>query len=66
MNILKELKRGYLKKEEKMIDFNEEIAKFKPCLEIEEAEEIIYAYRAKDIDDIVREIVKEVQREGEK
>ena len=43
-----------------MINFEEEIKKFKPCLEIEEAEEAIYSYETKDIVDILAEMIKEM------
>ncbi|WZL80447.1 hypothetical protein QBE53_11600 [Vallitaleaceae bacterium 9-2] len=43
-----------------MINFEEEIKKFKPCLEIEEAEEAIYSYQTKDIVDILTEMIKEM------
>ncbi|MBN2222960.1 MAG: hypothetical protein JW708_12185 [Vallitaleaceae bacterium] len=42
-----------------MIQFDEEIKKYKPCLEIEEAEEAIYSYDTKDIVDIISELLKE-------
>lgn len=46
-----------------MIQFDEEIKKFKPCLEIEEAEEAIYAYETKDIVDILNEMIKEIKND---
>lgn len=46
-----------------MINFEEEIKKFKPCLEIEEAEESIYAYDSKDVSDILQEIVREIKND---
>lgn len=42
-----------------MIQFEEELKKFKPCLEIEDAEEAIYAYETKDIVDVLSEMLKE-------
>ena len=44
-----------------MIQFEEELKKFKPCLEIEDAEEAIYAYESKDIVDILGEMMKEMK-----
>ena len=44
-----------------MIQFEEELKKFKPCLEIEDAEEAIYAYETKDIVDILSEMMKEMK-----
>lgn len=46
-----------------MINFEDELKKFKPCLEIEEAEEAIYAYETKDIVDILGEMMKELKEE---
>lgn len=36
-----------------MIDFNEEIAKFQPSLEVDQAEEAIYNNELTDISDII-------------
>ena len=46
-----------------MINFEDELKKFKPCLEIEEAEEAIYAYETKDIVDILGDMLKELKVE---
>lgn len=46
-----------------MINFDEEIKKFKPCLEIEEAEEAIYSYDTKDVADILNEMIKEIKND---
>ncbi len=46
-----------------MINFEDELKKFKPCLEIEEAEEAIYAYETKDIVDILGDMMKERKEE---
>lgn len=46
-----------------MINFEEEIKKFKPCLEIEEAEEAIYAYDTKDVSEILSEMIHEIKKE---
>lgn len=42
-----------------MIDFEEELKKFKPSLEVEEAEEAIYNHDFTDMTDILSEIMKE-------
>jgi len=47
-----------------MINFEEEIKKFEPCLEIEEAEQAIYTYENKDISDILSEMIKEIKSEA--
>lgn len=46
-----------------MINFDEEIKKFKPCLEIEDAEQAIYNYDNKDIADILSEMIKELKND---
>jgi len=48
-----------------MINFEEELKKFKPCLEIEDAEEAIYAYETKDIVDILGEMIKDKSKDNE-
>ena len=46
-----------------MIDFEEELKKFKPSLEVEEAEEAIYNQGLTDMTDILREMMKEARRQ---
>jgi len=46
-----------------MINFDEEIKKFKPCLEIEDAEQAIYNYYNKDLSDILTEMLKELKND---
>ena len=46
-----------------MINFDEEIKRFEPCLEIEEAEQAIYSYDSKDVTDILNEMLKEMKKE---
>ena len=43
-----------------MIDFKKEVENFKPCLNVEQAEEAIYSNDLKDFTDIVKETVKEI------
>lgn len=45
-----------------MIDFEEELKKFQPSLEIEEAEDAIYNHDLTDMTDIVQEILKNTGR----
>ena len=40
-----------------MIDFDEEIKKFKPSLEVEDAEDAIYNNDGPDITDLINKIV---------
>lgn len=46
-----------------MIDFEEELKKFKPSLEVEEAEEAIYNQDLTDMTDILREMMKETRQQ---
>lgn len=43
-----------------MIDFNEELKNFKPCLNVEQAEEAIYSNDLKDFTDLVRDTVEDL------
>lgn len=45
-----------------MIDFEEELKKFQPSLEVEEAEDAIYDRDLTDLTDILREMLKETGR----
>ena len=45
-----------------MIDFDEEIARFKPSLEVEEAEDAIYDRDLTDMTDIMQEIIREARQ----
>ena len=45
-----------------MIDFEEELKKFQPSLEVEEAEEAIYSHDLTDMTDILQEMMKEARR----
>lgn len=45
-----------------MIDFDEELKKFQPSLEVEEAEEAIYNHDLTDMTDILQEMMKEARR----
>ncbi len=44
-----------------MINFEEEIAKFHPSLEIDEAEDAIYNNNISDITDVMVEMVEELK-----
>ena len=44
-----------------MIDFEEELKKFKPSLEVEEAEEAIYNQDLTDMTDILREMIEQTK-----
>lgn len=46
-----------------MINFEEEIGKFHPSLEIEEAEDAIYNHNISDITDVMIQMVQELKGE---
>lgn len=46
-----------------MIDFEEELKKFKPSLEVEEVEDAIYDRDLTDMTDIMQEIMKEARQQ---
>jgi hypothetical protein len=48
-----------------MINFEEELKKFHPSLEVDDAEDALYRNNLTDIADLVVEIVKEVKEEEE-
>ena len=43
-----------------MMDFDEEIKKFKPSLEVEDAEDAIYNNDVPDITDLINKIVEDL------
>ena len=45
-----------------MIDFEEELKKFQPSLEVEEAQEAIYNHDLTDMTDILKEMIQEVSK----
>ncbi|GFI28752.1 MAG: hypothetical protein HFH50_12275 [Lachnospiraceae bacterium] len=45
-----------------MINFEEELKKFKPSLEVEEAEDAIYDRDLTDMTDIMQEILREAKQ----
>ena len=49
--------------EETMINFEEELKKFYPSLEVEDAEDALYKKNLTDIADLVVDIVKEIKEE---
>ncbi len=44
-----------------MIDFEEELRKFQPSLEVEEAEDAIYSQDLTDMTDILKEMLKDMK-----
>ena len=48
-----------------MINFEEELKKFHPSLEVEDAEEAIYNQDLTDMADLMVKIVKESKKSGE-
>jgi len=45
-----------------MIDFDEEIKKFQPSLEVDEAEEAIYNNNITDMTDVMLEMMKDLAK----
>lgn len=45
----------------KMINFEEEIAKFQPSLEVEQAEDVIQNNDLTDITDLIKSMIKELK-----
>ncbi len=48
-----------------MINFEEELKKFKPSLEIEDAEDIIYNQDLDDMSDVLIKLLKDAKQESE-
>lgn len=42
-----------------MLNFDEELKKFKPCLEVEEIEEAVYQEDLTDVTDIIKEVMQQ-------
>ena len=42
-----------------MLNFEEELKKFKPCLELEEIEEAVYQEDLTDMTDILKEVMQQ-------
>lgn len=45
-----------------MINFEEELAKYKPSLEVDQAEEMIYNNDMTDATDLIKDILKEIKK----
>lgn len=50
---------GYVRRENEMLNFEEELKKFKPCLEVEDIEEAVYQEDLTDMTDILKEYVQQ-------
>ena len=44
-----------------MLNFDEEIKKFRPSLEVDETEDAIYNSNIKDVTDVVQELLEEMK-----
>ncbi len=49
-----------------MLNFEEELNKFKPSTEIDEAEQAIYNREVADVTDFVKEMLEEIQRDSQR
>ena len=47
-----------------MIDFEEELKRFKPSLEVEQAEETIYKNDLRDVTDLLEDMMKEMKSQA--
>ena len=45
-----------------MLNFEEELKKFQPSLEVEEAEQAIYNHELTDMTDVLQEILQDMKR----
>lgn len=45
-----------------MLNFDEEIKKFQPCLEIEDIEDAVYQEDLTDVNDILREVMEQTNQ----
>lgn len=43
-----------------MINFDEELDKFQPSMEVDQVEEAIYSNKLEDVTDVVKELLKEM------
>lgn len=50
-------------KEVPMINFDEELEKFQPSMDVEQVEDAIYNNKFEDVTDIVKELMKELMPE---
>ena len=48
-----------------MLNYDEEVKKFQPSLEVEEAEAAIYNHDLTDVTDIITEILRDVRQNGQ-
>ena len=46
-----------------MINFEEEIKKFQPSLDVDQAEEAIYQNDLTDVNDIIQDIIKDMKKD---
>ena len=47
-----------------MINFEEELKNFKPSLEVEEAEQVIYNHELTDMTDVMQEMLQELKQQN--
>ena len=50
---------GYVRRTDEMLNFEEELKKFKPCLEVENIEEAVYQEDLTDMSEILKEYVQQ-------
>lgn len=47
-----------------MINYEEELKKFEPCLDVADAEDAIYEHELTDILDVLQEVLRETKNSG--
>lgn len=45
-----------------MLNFEEELKKYQPCLEIEEVEDAVYQEDLTDVTDLLREVIEQTSK----
>ena len=53
-----------MKGETFMLNFEEELKKFEPCLDVDEVEEAVYSRDLTDVVDLIRESLKNQKRDS--
>ncbi len=50
------------REEAKMLNFEEELKRFQPCLEVEDIEEAVYQEDLADMTDLLREVIEQTNK----
>ena len=55
-------KRTIKREEYRMLDYEEELKKFQPCLEVQDIEDAVYQEDLTDMTDILREVIEQTNK----